>query len=134
MIDGFEITHELKDDELNHGVPMVWRGLLQRTKENPATSTEIAKGMTSYLGRKITGVRVRKMIHYLRVKHQDDGENICASSTGYWVSSDPDELRDSMSSMMQRVRSVHEAAKAIEGSLKVRNKLREGVKQQLELY
>ena len=49
----------------------------------------------------MTGVRLRKMINYLRNK----GKPICSSSVGYYYPADKKELQDTITSMAQRIDS-----------------------------
>lgn len=101
MITGFEdITYELTEIEQQVLLPIIIRGLLLKNgKENAVTNKSIVAGMEK-LGYKVTDIRVRKIINYIRVKNLIPG--LLASSKGYYISTDRDEVLKYIQSLRER--------------------------------
>lgn len=104
MITGFEKhTARLTDDEMK-----LVRGFtiaLERRvgKKNAVTSSYIIKEYKKQ-GVKISGPRVRKIINYIRMNNLVPG--LIASSQGYYVTDDPEELKGYIESLEGRLSSI----------------------------
>ena len=111
MIEGFETeTAELTDYEKDTLLPLLVKGLNSKIGvENAITNCQIVKSMTEK-GYKISSVRVRKIINYIRIKHLV--YNLVSSSKGYYRSTDPEEIRKYVKSLMQRATAIEEVAKS----------------------
>jgi len=113
MITGFEnITFELNEIEKKL-VPIFVRALETKIgKSSAVTKTKIIKGIEKNYGIKLTGARVRKIIQYIRLTGMI--ERLMASSKGYYISNDKQELKDYIESLMQRASQIELLAKQIE--------------------
>jgi len=60
----------------------------------------------------LIGVRLRKIIHYIRVKNLISG--LCSNSKGYYVAKDIKELEDNNKSLQQRIASQIDILNALE--------------------
>jgi hypothetical protein len=107
MIKGFEeFTYELTEVELLI-VDDLLNGLGARIgKNNAITSTIICESL------RITAVRLRKMINYIRITNQLAG--LCSSNKGYFVAKNIEELEDYMISLKQRIKSQVDVLNALE--------------------
>lgn len=105
MITGFEnITHDLTEYEKGL-VPVFAMGFKSKVgKENAVTNKQIVEKLSSKY--KITDARVRKIINYIRNKNIIPG--LVASSDGYYVTNDPEELKRYISSLDQREAAIRE--------------------------
>lgn len=112
MINNFESqTHELKNEEENVIVPMMVQGLKTKIgKENAITNKEMIAGLKKY-GHKTNPARVRKMIHYIRINGLV--ERLVATSNGYYISNDKNEIKVYIESLMQRAESIEKIAKQL---------------------
>lgn len=100
MIKGFETyTHDLTDMELRI-LPGFIRSLKERTGANKSVTAK--QIIDSYKQRsvKLTGARVRKIIHHIRMTETDFV--VMASSKGYWVTTDPKEIEQQIESLTHR--------------------------------
>lgn len=107
MLKGFEkLTEELSDYELQI-VPSIIKGIQARIgKENAVKSSIICDKMN------IIGVRLRKIIHFIRVNNLLYG--LCSNSKGYYVAKNIQELEDNNKSLQQRITSQIEILNALE--------------------
>ena len=113
MITNFEtLTIELTDEELQV-IPILIKGFKTHEKENPITEPNIIENMNIFLKQntdlkiKITGVRLRKMVNYIRVNALIP---LMATSQGYFVSYDQKEIESQIKSLYQRAKSISNAA------------------------
>ena len=129
MVTGFEsFTNELTPFELQHIVPAIelkWNA----TWNDPSTKDKIVnmKDMINFINRKavkmqwkvpsgrrkgmwyeITGVRMRKVIQYLRITGKL--HNLIANSKGYFRTDDPKKINDFIKSCKERANSFNETA------------------------
>ncbi len=116
MITNFEeITDDLTDDEKKL-IPGFVAAFKKRIgKENAITSTEIIQRYAA-INIYLSAPRVRAIIHWLR-----DGwlvPGLVATSVGYYVSTDPEEVNEYINSLKQRNRSVQEIITRMEQYLK----------------
>lgn len=110
MITNFEeITAELTEEELGMVDTMV-SGFNRYTKENPIKAPEIIRSMKSK-GYKITEPRLRKIVNHIRVNGIIP---LIATSNGYFVTYDKEEIKKQVKSLKQRARSINEAARGME--------------------
>ena len=107
MLNGFEkLTEELTADEIKIA-PSIVKGIGARIgKKNAITSSIICDKMG------ITGVRLRKIIHFIRVNNLVSG--LCSNSKGYYIASNLNELEENNISLKQRISSQVEILNALE--------------------
>lgn len=117
MITNFEeLTEELTEQELNRIVPALIRGLRTKIgKENTITNKQMKEGLEEICNIKTTEPRIRKMIQYIRISGSI--ERLIATSKGYYISNDVQELKDYLESLMQRADSIMLTAKQIQFQL-----------------
>lgn len=112
MVKGFEkITADLNEYERTELLPIIVKCLKRHIgAENTIASTKICERMRQY-GYKIGGVRLRKIVNYIRVK----GLVPClvASGNGYYVATTAEEVDDYIHSLDGRI----DAMKAVRDSL-----------------
>lgn len=110
-----EITQSLSFEDKQLVAPMM-RGLLEhKGKANAITSKRIIQGFASkekWRSYRLTGARVRKIIHHIRVNGLVWG--VCSSSKGYYVAKTKKELKDNCVSLRQRLSSMKYALEALE--------------------
>src|SRR5574339_160813 len=130
MIENFEeITDDLtnKEKELIPGFVSSFKKRIG--KENAITAAQIIAAYYSQ-GITITGPRVRAIIHYLR-----DGwliPGLLATSNGYYVSNDPEEIESYIRSLGQREASIRTIRIRMEEFLKqIKKRQNENTKEQL---
>jgi hypothetical protein len=115
MITNFEtITAELTDEELSI-IPILVSGFNNRTKENPIKEPKLVQEMNQYLIEKgyqikMTGVRLRKMVNYIRTNSIIP---LIATSNGYFVSYDNEEIQKQINSLTQRCNSIYRCAEGL---------------------
>jgi len=113
VIDGFEnITKELTEYENDNVLPRVIQGLNKRFGEkNIITNSTMVKVLKSE-GFKISGPRIRKIIHEIRVNHIIP--RLVSSSNGYYIATSHKELDIYIKSLQQRRASITETIKAMQ--------------------
>lgn len=111
MIKGFEReTYELTSYE-ERMVPAMVLGLQTKIGvENAITNQAMAEGM-SKMGYKSSSPRIRKLIHFIRVKKLV--RNLVATSKGYYIENEPFKLKEYIYSLEQRIRSIQEIVEAL---------------------
>jgi carbamoylphosphate synthase small subunit len=119
MIAGFDdITEELTNDELKLVQPLI-NGLKTKTSDNPVKAPFIVKGMNAYAEKhgliKISEVRLRKLVNYIR---SNGIAPVIATSKGYYMSTDQEEIKLQIESLKQRARSILSCANGLEKFLK----------------
>jgi hypothetical protein len=105
MITGFEdITYELTKYEREVLLPLFVRGLKTKVgKHNSVTSSTISTTLKGQ-GYKVSGPRIRKIVNYIRVHRLI--KNLIATSKGYYISEDPEEIEKYVESLRQRIREI----------------------------
>ena len=105
MITNFEReTHELNDYELNVLLPIIVKGLSTKIGKHKAiTNKAICKAMET-MGHKLHDARLRKLIHHIRA--QDLILNLIATSKGYYIATNPQEVEDYIRSLSERISSI----------------------------
>jgi hypothetical protein len=118
MINNFEdFTEELSPDELKLVAPLM-NGLRTKTKEHTIKAPDIVKAMNIFAEKngliKITEPRLRKLVNHIRVKGILP---IIATSQGYYVSYDKQEILDQINSLTQRANSIIKSADGLRNFL-----------------
>jgi hypothetical protein len=127
MLKGFENeTSQLSDYERSI-LPAFVKGFSTKMgKDNAIKNKEICAAMKS-LGYDVNDARIRKIVNHIRANH------LCpvllASSKGYWVSKDVNEVSDWLESMDGRIMAMTATRNAVLEELKVLKK-RGGVQPQ----
>lgn len=118
MINGFEeYTKELNDKEKNEILPILIKVLKARVGKNIAiTNKEIVKKLKEVSGIKTTEPRIRKIINAIRMTGAV--ERLIATSRGYYVSNDPNEIETYIESLIQRAESIQAIANQLNFQLK----------------
>lgn len=113
MINGFEEqTHELTDDEKNKIIPILERGFKRLVgKDDAMTSKDICDMIENIHGIKVTGPRLRKMVNYIRI--HDRVPLLMATSKGYYVATDQQEVIDYIKSLRDRANAITAVADAL---------------------
>lgn len=108
MIDNFEeITHELTDEE-KVLLPIITKALKKKIgKEMAVTNSQMIKGLKT-IGHTVRPARIRKLIHHIRITGEIDC--LVATSKGYYVSNDIQEMDTYIESLLQRAKSIEEIA------------------------
>jgi len=124
MVTGFEeFSYELTEIEQQKIYPKfieAWRG---RVVEELIKAKDMIDGMQSWIEKnnittkpgkiyKMTGPRMRKIIHCARVK--GDLPNMIANSKGYFKTEDQNKIREFIKSCRERSNSFSEVANALE--------------------
>ena len=105
MLKGFEEqTHALNEYERNTLLPLMVNGFKTKVgKENAVTNKHICKSLQN-MGYKVSEPRVRKIVNYIRTHHLVP--LLIATSKGYWVSNDKEEVRDWLETMNGRIEAL----------------------------
>ena len=114
MITNFEeFTGELTEYDAEKVLPLLdyYISTVARGKDNSITNARLVELCASE-GVKTSGPRVRKIIHEIRVRGIIN--NLLATSKGYYVSDDPDEVDVYIKSCKERISSIWEIVHALE--------------------
>lgn len=113
MLNNFEdITHELTAEEKNTILPIIVNGLnLCIGKSKAYTNKQIVDAVKGKYNIKLNGPRLRKLIQYIRIN--DLVPLLVATSKGYYVSEDKEEIRDYIHSLEQRLHSIHNTTNSL---------------------
>ena len=116
-----EHTHDLTPEELEL-IPLVINGFKKYTKENPIKSHKVISSFNDFLLnndkykiRKITDVRLRKLINHIRTNGL---QPIIGSSKGYYVSFEADIIEEQINSLKERANSILGCANGLSKFLK----------------
>jgi hypothetical protein len=111
MITNFEeITKELTETEMQVLEPL--KDVLSKTNnKNPYLTETILWHLSEY---KITGVRLRKLVNYIRVNRLLP---LIATSKGYYLSWDNEDIKKEVKSLRERANSINNAADGLESFL-----------------
>jgi carbamoylphosphate synthase small subunit len=119
MITNFEeVTVDLNDKEMEF-LPLFIQGFSKHDKSNPIKSDDIVKSLNLFLIKNnikynVTGVKVRKFSNYIRSKGLIP---LIATSEGYYVSNDKDEIEKQIKSLTERANSILKTAQGLRGYL-----------------
>ena len=106
MINGFEKqTHDLTNYERNTLLPIMCKCFSHHIgKENAVTNSVICEKMNNKGYEKVTEARVRKIINYIRTNNIVP--RLMASGSGYYITNNPSELKDYISSLKGRKEAI----------------------------
>lgn len=106
MITNFEsITNELSTEEKKM-IPILIKGFSTRTSQNPIKAPDIIRAINSKdygLKNKFTEVRLRKICNFIRTNGIIP---LCATSKGYYVSYDKNEIQNQILSLRERAEAI----------------------------
>lgn len=125
MITNFEeLTQELNESELKV-IPALIAGFNTHSKRNPIKAPEIVKAMNQYilkndLKMSFTQARLRKCVNYIRSQGLLP---LIATSKGYYVSKDHEEILNQIKSLRERANSIHASADGLERLIKKEKKI-----------
>ena len=118
-----EITEDLTERELDF-LPDVQEGIKKALEKaiQPRKQNELLTLINSYLQEKhglfcslsLSGVRLRKYVNYIR---KNSLMPIIATSSGYSLSNDRNVIESQIKSLLQRSRSINEAAEGLKNYL-----------------
>lgn len=116
MITGFEeYTADLNDDEKRLAESMA-KGFANRIgKSQSITNHEIISAMKANKGITLKEAKVRKLVNYIR--RAGLVPCLIASSSGYYVSQDAEEIREYIRSLSERAGAIDAVAKVMERQL-----------------
>lgn len=112
MITNFEhITSELTQQELEL-IPILVKGFHKHRKENPILARDIVRRMNIYLEARnyqgtFTEARLRKCVNFIRTNAILP---LMATSNGYYISWDSDEIYSQIQSLEERANSIKRCA------------------------
>lgn len=106
MLKGFEdITVELSDYEKEIAKWIADCFKTRKTgKKNAVSNGKMQVAYLKHHGEKITGVRIRKVVQYIRTHNLVP--RLCSNGTGYFVANTDKEWEDWKTSMRQRIRQT----------------------------
>lgn len=112
MITNFEnITHDLTEEELLL-IPVMVKSFSRYSKEYPINAPDVvARFNASGAKYKLTEPRLRKMVNYIR---SNGLIALIATSKGYYVSNEKDEIMKQVESLRQRANSIHRCADGLQ--------------------
>lgn len=121
MLNGFsEQTKQLTDYEKNSLVPRIVTGLRKIVgRERAITNSEIVARLKKE-GYKLSEVRVRKIINYIRVNGII--ERLIATSDGYYIANNEQEVRDYIESLKGREEAIRAVRRRLEAQLQSTNR------------
>ena len=110
MITNFEtLTNELTEIEMQMLDRLVI-GFKNYTKSNPIKEPDIVKRFNERNNTKLTGVRLRKLVNHIRTNGIIP---LIATSKGYYVSYDEEEIKNQIKSLKQRASSIENCANGL---------------------
>lgn len=113
MINGFESeTCELNLDEIAICDYVVKRLRHNTGKDNAVTSKKIMSKINESLGVKIDGSRLRKIVNHIR--RNDLLPGLVASSLGYYIETDREEILKYIQSLRQRAEAIMAVANSMQ--------------------
>jgi len=120
MIRNFEeLTKECTEYELNYIMPVLVDNLTAaRGKKNAVTNEMLRRALLHMLDIKTSGPRIRYMIHVLRVS--DIIPFLIATSDGYYVTDDEEEIKTYIGSIEDRLRSIYQIRRALKRQVKMK--------------
>lgn len=108
MITNFEThTEELTKDEMIL-IPLLVEGFKRYTKDNPINSGTVCTNLNMYLQKekidvRMTDARLRKCVNHIR---KNALAPIIATSKGYYLSTDKEEIQKQIVSLIERSNSM----------------------------
>ena len=114
-------THELTEYEYNVIMPILIDGLKRKVGKNKAvTNSKICSSLKAK-GYKVSEPRIRKIIYFLR--QYNAVPMLIASSKGYWITNDVNEINDWLQSLESRIEAMQETKVYAEKMLQQINKI-----------
>lgn len=121
MVENFEdITAPLTEDEYKV-LPFIVAGLERRTRDNPVKSKEIEDAVNARLSTygvgpkfKLSGARLRKVVNHIR---QAGIIPVIATSSGYYTTQDPEDIKSNIRSLEDRAAAILAAAQGLKNFL-----------------
>ncbi len=119
MITNFELlTNELDSEEIRL-IEILIAGFKKRRKGNPIKAADVVSGINfKYhkltLKKKLTQVRLRKMVNLIRVKGLLP---LIGTSNGYFVTNSHAEIEKQIKSLTERANSIKSAANGLQNYL-----------------
>lgn len=109
MITNFEdFTHDLTEYEKRILLPIMVRSLKAKIGLHSAITNKKIVATLTLQGLKINEARVRKIINYIRIR--GIVTNLIATSKGYYVSANQQEIDKYVESLRQRARAIQAIA------------------------
>lgn len=106
-------TEKLSEKEKTVYVPWFVRGLSPKVgKENAVTNPKMIEGINRVYGVKLSEPQVRKIIAYIR--ENDLLPGLVATQKGYYVSNDPEEIKEYIESLKAREAGFRAAIQSME--------------------
>lgn len=110
MVTNFEdITKELSDEECKY-IYLLVTGFQKRTKDNPIKAPDLIKSINKFVAdnrpdikKKLSEPRLRKLCNYIRTHSLIP---LIATSNGYYVSYDKEEIQNQIQSLMDRGQAI----------------------------
>jgi hypothetical protein len=111
MITNFEeITYNLTDKE-KEILPLIIKGFMNYTEENPIKEPEIVSRFNERNnGVRLNGVLLRKLVNFIR---SNGLLPLIATSKGYYVSYDKEVVLSQIKSLRQRAKSINDCANGL---------------------
>jgi hypothetical protein len=116
MLNGFaNETEPLTGYELEQLLPVIAGGLRHHVGESRAVTNGTIVGTLTRLGYKISTARVRKIINHIRTN--GIVQRLVATSKGYYIATDADELREYIDSLKGRENAIRSVRESMERQL-----------------
>jgi hypothetical protein len=112
-------TKPLQPEERRIAVIICERFKKKPGKGNIVTNKQIVRALFKKYQIKITEPRIRKIIQYIRANALLNG--LIATSSGYWLTRDHDELKSWIESMIERENAIRDSRQAGERDLRFFN-------------
>lgn len=106
------ITEELTDLEKKTLVPMLL-DTLQTTNTHNRLKSAWLEGWFRSCGYTVSGVRIRKMVNYIRVTNAAKPAVLIGASNGYYLTTDMNEINDQIESLEGRIDSMKAAVDSL---------------------
>lgn len=110
-----EYTKKLNQEERRILVMIVNRFKRRPGKKNRITNKQIVSALKKSKGIEITEPRIRKIIQFIRLNNFLPG--LVATSSGYWLTNDPKELKEWIETMQEREEAIRASREAGERDL-----------------
>ena len=116
MIVTFEdITYELTEYERDILLPRIVEGMKKAIGKDRVVKNVTARKVITAQGYKCPDARFRKIIHYIRVHSLIP--KLIATSKGYYIATDKEEIKTYVESLTQRVNSINDVITALQNDL-----------------
>lgn len=99
-------THKLTEYEYKVVMPILVEGLKKKIGKSKAITNNKICSALKEKGYKVTEPRIRKIIYFIR--QYNAVPMLIASSKGYWVTNDINEVKDWLESLESRIEAIQE--------------------------